>query len=155
MVARRPTRWTWWPTSSRRRRRTRVQVRGTVQGVGFRPFVYRLAHEAGLAGFVRNDEHGVLLEVEGPARRVQSFLERLSTEAPPLASVDGVVCDVLACHGGRGFRILESEHGTSPDALVAPDSATCADCLAELRDPGDRRHRYPFINCTNCGPRFT
>ena len=135
--------------------RTRVRVRGTVQGVGFRPFVYRIAREDGLAGFVRNDEHGVLLEVEGPAPAVYRFVRRLSAEAPPLAAVDRVLCDPMPCSGEREFRILESERSGTPDALVAPDTATCPDCLAELLDPADRRHRYPFINCTNCGPRFT
>ena len=135
--------------------RTRARVEGTVQGVGFRPFVYRIAGEEGLAGYVLNDEHGVLLEVEGPPESVRRFVHRLSADAPPLAAVERVVCDPLAPNGQREFRILESQRTGSADALIAPDSATCADCLDELSDPRDRRHRYPFINCTNCGPRFT
>ena len=135
--------------------RTRARVEGTVQGVGFRPFVYRLAHEEGLAGYVLNDERGVLLEVEGTAGAVQRFVTRLSADAPPLAAVDAVRCDSLAPSGESEFRILASVRTGAPDAPVSPDSATCSDCLAELADPADRRYRYPFINCTNCGPRFT
>jgi hydrogenase maturation protein HypF len=130
-------------------------VQGTVQGVGFRPFVYRIAHEEGLAGYVRNDEHGVLLEVQGAGSAVQRFLARLTADAPPLAAVDRVVCEAVAPSDRQGFQILASQRSGSADVLITPDTATCADCLAELRDPDDRRHRYPFINCTNCGPRLT
>jgi hydrogenase maturation protein HypF len=138
------------------RTRTRARVQGTVQGVGFRPFVYRLAREQDLGGWVLNDERGVLLEVEGPAPAIKSFLARLRTEAPPLAMIDDVACDLRAPCGEREFRILHSARGDRSSAPpVAADSATCADCLAELADPADRRFRYPFINCTNCGPRFT
>jgi hydrogenase maturation protein HypF len=136
-------------------RRVRARVEGTVQGVGFRPFVYRLASELELAGFVRNDERGVLVEVEGRETAVEGFLRRLAAEAPPLAAVEAVRPRDLAPAGERGFRILSSPRGGEPAALVSPDTATCDDCLAELFDPADRRHRYPFINCTNCGPRFT
>jgi len=117
--------------------------------------VHRLAGELGLAGFVLNDARGVLLEVEGEAAAVQAFLERLPREAPPLAAVERVSSAPLEPSGEIGFAIRESPAGGEPDALVSPDSATCADCLAELVDPADRRHRYPFVNCTNCGPRFT
>ncbi len=136
-------------------RRVRARVEGTVQGVGFRPFVYRLASELDLAGFVLNDERGVLLEVEGGETAIDGFLRRLAEEAPPLAAVEAVRPRDVALAGERGFRILASPRGGEPAALVSPDSATCEDCLAELFDPSDRRHRYPFINCTNCGPRFT
>jgi hydrogenase maturation protein HypF len=135
--------------------RIRARVEGTVQGVGFRPFVYRLAREEELAGHVLNDDRGVLLEVEGPTPAVERFLARLRSEAPPLAAVEHVRCGPLEPSGEREFRILASAGGGDPDALVSPDSATCRDCLAELSDPADRRYRYPFINCTNCGPRFT
>jgi len=135
--------------------RVRARVQGTVQGVGFRPFVYRIARSEGLTGFVRNDERGVVLEVEGGERAVERFLRRLEREPPQLAVLDSVVCDRLTPAGDREFRIAPSTGGGIPDAPVTADSATCADCLAELLDPGDRRHRYPFINCTNCGPRFT
>jgi hydrogenase maturation protein HypF len=136
-------------------RRVRARVEGTVQGVGFRPFVYRLASELDLAGFVLNDERGVLVEVEGGDGAVDGFLRRLAEEAPPLASVEAVRPRDVAPAGERGFRILASPHGGEPEALVSPDTATCDDCLRELLDPADRRYRYPFVNCTNCGPRFT
>jgi hydrogenase maturation protein HypF len=135
--------------------RTRARVQGTVQGVGFRPFVYRIAGEEGLAGHVLNDERGVLLEVEGAIEAVERFLARLRSEAPPLAAVEAIALDSLASRGERGFRILASARTGAPDAPVTPDSAPCQECLAELRDPADRRYRYPFVNCTNCGPRFT
>jgi hydrogenase maturation protein HypF len=136
-------------------RRTRVRVHGTVQGVGFRPYVYRLAGELGLAGWVLNDARGVLLEVEGGPCRVDAFLDRLAPDAPPLAVVERVETLALAPLGERSFAIRESPRGEAADAPITPDTATCADCLRELFDPHDRRHRYPFINCTNCGPRFT
>jgi hydrogenase maturation protein HypF len=135
--------------------RARVRVRGTVQGVGFRPFVYRLAGEERLAGYVLNDERGVLLEIEGDGDAVARFALRLVQEAPPLAVIEGVESERVPVRGEEGFRIVESVRGGEPDAPVTPDSATCADCLAELFDPADRRYRYPFTNCTNCGPRFT
>jgi hydrogenase maturation protein HypF len=140
---------------ARHRRRTWVRVRGTVQGVGFRPYVYRLAGELGLAGFVLNDAQGVVAEVEGDVAGVRAFLARLGPEAPPLAVVEDVCFEERAVRGEAGFTIRKSPHGDVPDAPVAPDTSVCADCLRELRDPADRRYRYPFINCTNCGPRFT
>lgn len=135
--------------------RAGARVVGVVQGVGFRPYVHRLAGELGLAGFVLNDERGVLVEVEGPEGAVEAFLVRLPREAPPLASVERVVRFEGEPTGAAGFEIRPSPAGGEPDALVSPDTATCDDCLAELFDPADRRHRYPFVNCTNCGPRFT
>jgi hydrogenase maturation protein HypF len=135
--------------------RVRARVEGTVQGVGFRPYVYRLAGELGVAGHVLNDSRGVLVEVEAPAATVERFLARLPLEAPPLANVERVIAEDVAERGERGFSIRQSDVGGEPDASVTPDSATCADCLAELFDPADRRFRYPFISCTNCGPRFT
>jgi hydrogenase maturation protein HypF len=135
--------------------RLRVRVSGTVQGVGFRPFVFRLAHELGLDGWVLNDTLGVLIEVEGAPAALNRFLERLGAEAPPLAMVERIVPEQLAPTGEVGFRILASADGGEAAAPVSPDSATCPECLAEMWDPADRRHRYPFVNCTNCGPRFT
>ncbi|MGI8863963.1 MAG: carbamoyltransferase HypF [Solirubrobacteraceae bacterium] len=137
------------------RSRIRIRVSGTVQGVGFRPYVYRLASQLALDGYVLNDAQGVLLEVEGPLAAVDGFLARLGPDAPPLATVERVVCERLEPVHEDGFRILSSPRGQVPDAPVAVDSATCEDCLRELADPRDRRYRYPFINCTNCGPRFT
>ncbi len=133
----------------------RVRVTGTVQGVGFRPHVFRLAEGRGLAGWVLNDEHGVLLEAEGTNEAVAELLRRVSSEAPPLAEVESVSSEDVDPIGDQGFRIVSSRSGGEPQALIAPDMATCGDCLTELRDPSDRRYRYPFINCTNCGPRFT
>ncbi|MCA1689884.1 MAG: carbamoyltransferase HypF, partial [Actinobacteria bacterium] len=135
--------------------RIQVRVAGTVQGVGFRPHVYRLAHELELDGFVLNDSRGVLVEIEGPGAALDEFLERLRSEAPPLARIEHVEAAELEPSGIRGFAIVSSRGGGDQDAPVSPDTATCADCLAELLDPADRRYRYPFINCTNCGPRFT
>jgi hydrogenase maturation protein HypF len=132
-----------------------VLVRGIVQGVGYRPFVYGLATAAGLAGFVRNGSDGVTIEVEGPPAALAAFVASLAAAAPPLARVDGVSYETLAPQGLAGFAIVASQGAARADTLIAPDSATCADCLAELFDPRDRRYRYPFINCTNCGPRFT
>lgn len=136
--------------------RVHLRVRGVVQGVGFRPFVHRLADRHGLSGFVLNDVDGVVVEVEGDPATLAAFVDAIRSDAPPLARVASI--DARACppRFEPGFAIVLSEHGgPRRTALVAPDAATCADCLRELFDPADRRHRYPFINCTNCGPRFT
>src|SRR6185437_12290293 len=136
--------------------RTAVRVEGIVQGVGFRPFVYALATRLGLAGLVGNDLDGVLAEVEGSPSAVREFLAALEREAPPLARVDRVTATPVAVAGTPSpFCIVASETGGRRRTLIAADSATCPDCLRELADPADRRFRYPFINCTNCGPRFT
>jgi hydrogenase maturation protein HypF len=135
--------------------RARARVDGTVQGVGFRPFVYRLAGELALAGWVRNDERGVEVEIEGEEQAIEAFLARLATEAPPLARVERVRAERRPAQGAQSFLIVPSARGGAADAPVTPDAATCDDCLAELFDPDDRRFRYPFVNCTNCGPRFT
>src|ERR687898_1111101 len=135
--------------------RWEVSVRGIVQGVGFRPFVYALAQRYGLAGLVRNDAEGVHVEVEGAAERLDLFLRGIEEEAPPLAVVEAVSWRPLAALGERDFRIEESREGIRRRALISPDVATCEDCLREVFDPADRRYRYPFTNCTNCGPRFT
>jgi hydrogenase maturation protein HypF len=137
------------------RRRVHARVDGTVQGVGFRPYVYRLASELGLDGYVLNDSSGVEVEVEADAESVERFFARLADEAPPLATVERVSTEPVAPTGECGFVIRESAAAGEPRAAVMPDSATCGDCLRELFDPADRRYRYPFINCTNCGPRFT
>jgi hydrogenase maturation protein HypF len=132
-----------------------VLVRGVVQGVGYRPFVYRLAQEEGLSGLIENDTDGVTIEVEGLAARVVAFLERLTTQAPPLARIDSIAVRDLETNGETGFRIFASEVGGQVSTGLPADAATCADCVRELLDPPDRRYRYPFLNCTNCGPRFT
>jgi hydrogenase maturation protein HypF len=154
MTAHAPTRTGRAPAGTGRAR-VRVRVRGTVQGVGFRPYVYRLAGELQLDGFVFNDAHGVVAEVEGAGVAVGAFLARLGPEAPPLAVVEAVVAEERPACSEAGFVIRESPHGEVPDAPITPDTAVCADCLREMSDPADRRFRYPFVNCTNCGPRFT
>jgi hydrogenase maturation protein HypF len=135
--------------------RTSVRVEGVVQGVGFRPFVYSLAIRLGLAGWVGNDVDGVFAEVEGTAESVRTFLDLVEREAPPLARVERVTAQAIAPNGTAGFSIAPSDPAGRRRALVSADSATCADCLAELANPANRRFGYPFINCTNCGPRFT
>ncbi|MFE2875785.1 carbamoyltransferase HypF [Streptomyces roseus] len=135
--------------------RRRVTVRGVVQGVGFRPYVYTRATGLGLAGHVTNTPEGVVAEVEGAPAAVSAFCERLAADAPPLAVVDAVDHHQVPASGGAGFTIIASRSGGPARTLVSPDVATCADCLAELADPADRRHRHPFITCTHCGPRFT
>ena len=137
------------------RERREVSVRGIVQGVGFRPFVYALARKYDLSGTVRNDAEGVRIEVEGAPGELERFLRSLQDDAPPLAVVESVHWQPLAAIWEREFRIAPSREGLRRQALVSPDVATCEDCLAELLDPEDRRYRYPFTNCTNCGPRFT
>ena len=135
--------------------RHRLAVDGVVQGVGFRPFVYGLARRCGLVGYVRNDSAGVLIEVEGDVAALAEFAHALRTQAPPLARVETVRRDVLPAVGYRSFSIETSRAGAMRRTLVAADTATCDDCLREVLDPGDRRYRHPFTNCTNCGPRFT
>ena len=135
--------------------RREVQVRGVVQGVGFRPFVYRLAVEGGLSGSIGNDTDGVTIEIEGPPSSVEAFLARLHAETPPLARIDKVVVHDLIPTGEQGFHIVSSEVKGQVATGIPADAATCPDCLRELLDPRDRRYRYPFLNCTNCGPRFT
>lgn len=137
--------------------RRRVEVRGVVQGVGFRPFVHALARRLDLAGFVGNDGAGVFVEVEGDAAAVEAFVRLVRDEAPPLAVVDSVASAPVEPRGEAGFGIVASEGRATPGApaLVPPDVAMCADCRRELFDPADRRYRHPFITCTNCGPRFT
>jgi len=133
----------------------RVHVTGIVQGVGFRPFVYNLAGRLGLAGWVRNTSGGVDIEVSGPDESIERFLSSLESEAPPMAAVDRLVWQPCRPQPEDGFRILESHAVAGDFQPVSADVATCADCLRELFDPADRRYRYPFTNCTHCGPRFT
>jgi hydrogenase maturation protein HypF len=134
--------------------RRRIVVRGVVQGVGFRPFAYGLATRHGLVGFVLNDGEGVVVEAEGAAAALDSFVAALSAEAPTLARIDSVASQAVEPRGEREFTI-EASAATGRTALIPADIATCDDCLRELFDPADRRYRYPFVNCTQCGPRFT
>ena len=139
-------------------RRT-IRVRGVVQGVGFRPAVYRVARAADLVGFVRNDSAGVLIEIEGAALAVAGFVERLRREAPPLARIDAIEVADAPLRGDLDFRVTESvelgDAAVTARAKVPADTATCEACVRDLFDPADRRHRYPFVNCTDCGPRYT
>ena len=135
--------------------RRRLVVKGVVQGVGFRPFVHRLANELALDGFVGNDSAGVLIEVEGPGPVLDRFAARLVSEAPPLAVVESVTSRAVPPAEEAGFRIVGSMRTAGVRTLVPPDVAVCSDCMDEVFDHGDRRYRYPFANCTNCGPRFT
>ena len=133
----------------------RISVRGVVQGVGFRPFVWRLAERHGLTGWVRNADGVVEIHAEGPAAALDAFAVEIGGSPPPLAVVDDVSWAAADVRGFPGFDVDLSVDGGGGDRLVPPDAATCAACLGELFDPGDRRYRYPFINCTDCGPRFT
>ncbi len=135
--------------------RLRVEIAGAVQGVGFRPFIYRLATGLHLTGWVLNDTHGVFIEVEGAEEQLRRFLERLPAEAPAIARITHLRHAWLTPVGYERFEIRHSEAVGARTTLILPDLATCADCLSELFNPADRRYRYPFINCTNCGPRFT
>ncbi len=135
--------------------RLRLEVRGAVQGVGFRPFVFRLAEELALPGWVLNDSRGVFIEVEGPRRTLERFRERIVAEPPPHAIVQSVEVAWFPPAGFTTFEIRRSDEAGVKTALVLPDLATCPDCLAEVLDPAERRHGYAFTNCTNCGPRFT
>ena len=135
--------------------RLKVAAGGVVQGVGFRPFIYRLAHREHLAGFILNSPQGVSIEVEGSLEAAQRFLASLVHEAPVQARIDEVRVNFLTPTGDGGFVIKKSRQEDARSTLIPPDLATCADCLGELASPGDRRYHYPFINCTNCGPRYT
>ncbi len=133
--------------------RLRIRVRGLVQGVGFRPFVYRLAVEQGLSGWVRNDEQGVVMEVQGAGASAMPAL--LETQAPPLARVDAVEVQTQELRDETGFVIDASHHEGKASAAIGPDAGICAACVAEICDPAERRFRYPFTTCTHCGPRYT
>ena len=133
----------------------RIEIRGVVQGVGFRPFVYRLAHTYALRGWVRNTSWGVEIELEGTPEALARLVASLRTEAPPIARIESLTTQPIPPNGHERFEILGSTAQRGAYQLVSPDMATCADCTGELFAPQNRRHRYPFTNCTNCGPRFT
>ncbi len=135
--------------------RRRISIQGIVQGVGFRPFVYGQALRWQLSGFVLNDSEGVTIEVEGASEGLDGFQRALRNDAPPLARIDSVAIEMIPPCGDRAFVIAHSHASSERRALISPDTAICDDCRRELFDPADRRYRYPFINCTNCGPRFT
>jgi hydrogenase maturation protein HypF len=133
----------------------RLQVNGIVQGVGFRPFVYQLALRLGLKGEVANTSSGVSIHIEGPADRLRAFETELAGKAPPLSHIVEVISRPEIIKSFSDFRITASRGGAAMATLISPDAAMCADCLREMFDPADRRYRYPFTNCTNCGPRYT
>ena len=135
--------------------RLRVVIRGAVQGVGFRPFIYRLATEMGLTGWVINNAQGVFIEVDGSQAQLDAFLLRIEPEKPPHAVIQSLEASHLDAAGFTAFEIRHSEGAGDKTALVLPDLATCPDCRRDIFDPANRRYRYPFTNCTNCGPRFT
>lgn len=135
--------------------RRRIWVKGVVQGVGFRPFVYTAAAAAGLSGCVRNDSSGAIIEVEGQPDAVEGFLAQLHNDPPPLAVIEAIEVEHLPTGGGTGFVIADTSRSDGGRTLVSPDVATCAECAAEQCDPANRRYRHAFINCTNCGPRYT
>ena len=135
--------------------RKRIEIEGVVQGVGFRPFVYRLAQRFGMSGFVLNSSQGIAIEVEGDENAIDSFLAALKAELPPLARIDWLSISRIEPLGEDHFTIRESMPAAGQFALVPPDVATCEDCRMDFKNPGNRRHGYPFTNCTNCGPRYT
>jgi hydrogenase maturation protein HypF len=135
--------------------RRAIAIHGTVQGVGFRPFVFGLASSLDLGGFVKNGVGGVRIEVEGERPALDEFVSRVLGQPPPLARIERWSCDARRPRGERRFRIEPSECDSTGEIVVSPDAATCDACVVELFDPNDRRYRYPFLNCTNCGPRLT
>jgi hydrogenase maturation protein HypF len=141
------------PENSKLRRA--FELKGVVQGVGFRPFVYSLAHKYSLQGWVKNSSAGVYLEVEGPPQAIEQFTEQLPLQAPPRSRIESLKFVDLLPAGLQGFEIQESQEEEGQYQLISPDIATCTACQEEIRNPSDRRYRYPFTNCTNCGPRFT
>src|ERR1051326_8073785 len=135
--------------------RRHIEVSGIVQGVGFRPYVYRLATSRQLSGTIRNTSAGVTIEVQGPSEAVEDFVEHLPADAPALARITEYSVHETPCNGDHDFRIVHSDGQEQMRTLISPDVAMCPECLREMFDSSDRRYLYPFINCTNCGPRFT
>src|SRR6202051_852367 len=135
--------------------RKHIQVRGIVQGVEFRPFVYNLAHSLGLTGFVFNSSSGVTIEIEGDGASVDAFLQTLKDDPPQLAEITQITVSEMAVEGSAGFSILGSREEAGEFVLVSPDAGTCDACWSDFGDPANRRYGYPFTNCTHCGPRYT
>ncbi|MBD3275956.1 MAG: carbamoyltransferase HypF, partial [Candidatus Marinimicrobia bacterium] len=136
-------------------KRYKIRVTGIVQGVGFRPFVYNLATSSDISGFVGNDSEGVFIEAQSTPEDMQQFIRTLEDNPPPLSAVDSVRVQEIPAVQHNGFHIRESVRGAAMSTLISPDMAVCEDCASELHEPGDRREHYPFINCTNCGPRYS
>ena len=133
----------------------KIHINGIVQGVGFRPFIYALAQKHHITGWVRNSSAGVDIIANGKASALSTFVDDINRQPPPLAKIDNVQVEIVAPDGFEDFRIIASSVEKGGFIPVSPDMSICPDCLRELFDPKDRRFRYPFINCTNCGPRFT
>lgn len=142
-------------TSTGERGRLRIEVRGVVQGVGFRPFVYRLASELRLPNWVNNSPQGAVIEVEGDPDSLAEFLRRLEANRPRPCVLHSLTPVFLPALGYTGFEVRDSSADGPKTVVILPDLATCADCLREFFDPANRRYRYPFTNCTNCGPRYS
>ena len=136
-------------------KRVHIRIKGIVQGVGFRPFVYQNAHVHRLNGFVFNDSEGVVAEVEGCEENIEVFLELLQIDAPPLSRIDEIIVEDIPANGQSGFTIIESQNKSSAFTMLPPDVSLCESCKKEMQDPNNRRYNYPFINCTDCGPRYT
>src|SRR5262245_41907950 len=132
-----------------------LRIRGIVQGVGFRPFVFRLARYHGLSGWVRNAGEGVQIHIEGQNEAIEAFSHHLRSSPPPASSISTIDVEPARVGGLAGFEIRESNKSDTPTARVSPDLPVCEACVAELFDPANRRYRYPYINCTNCGPRYS
>ncbi len=137
------------------RQRRVITIRGAVQGVGFRPFVYQWARQIGITGWIANTSFGVIIEAEGPEIQLREFVQGIALHAPPLARIESLTEERVKAVGYQGFVIRESQAQAGESVSIVPDLSICADCTRELLEPSDRRFRYPFINCTNCGPRFT
>jgi hydrogenase maturation protein HypF len=135
--------------------RLKLRISGAVQGVGFRPFVYACAKKCDLSGFVGNETGGVFIEIEGSENNLINFQNLLRENSLPLAHINSIEVEEIKPTGETDFRIVESKSSESENTIISPDVSVCGDCLHELFDENDRRFRYPFINCTNCGTRFT
>ena len=135
--------------------RKKIIVQGIVQGVGFRPFIYNLAESFNISGFVSNTSQGVIIEAESELNIIDSFIDEITAKSPPLAVITNVNSAEIRVQNSSDFVIKKSDSVDSISTLISPDIAVCDDCLEELLDPNDRRYLYPFINCTNCGPRYT
>ena len=137
------------------RKRIRLTIRGVVQGIGFRPFVLRLAHQHALGGWIANTAQGAVLEIEGGASALDCFQNALKSQAPPASQIQEIASDTIQEEGERDFTIRLSEKDGLPQSVIPPDLATCEECLQEINDPQSRRYRYPFTTCTRCGPRYS
>ena len=135
--------------------RRAIRISGIVQGVGFRPYVHSLASQLCLSGFVQNRGGAVVIEAEGAEAVLDVFLDRIRCKPPPLARINRLTWQPITAKDDQQFCIIDSDASESADVFVSPDAATCRDCRDELFDPEDRRYHYPFLNCTNCGPRLT